>query len=189
MTIIILIVGFFTWWDRLRDDYKSELSTKRKDVLVTLINRKHLIEVEIDELREQADIETNEYQKERLLFLIENKKTVFTNQLKAEIQSNLQELSQMKNFYIPLFQDNEKIKKDTLKQEINYLNTVLNNGDLLRHLHDAEDTLTRLKTYYKTDSKTKWTWLFLYLLLAGLLALGMVYGTHIMESHPDLLRK
>ena len=87
-----------------------------------------------------------------------------------------------------------EFEKQFIRYKLNLFQSYELNEELFQQtLRDMEKThrsiekeMTGLQSYYKTSSRVKWKWIGLYLGLALILILTLVYGNNIMETNPSL---
>lgn len=87
-----------------------------------------------------------------------------------------------------------EFEKQSLRYKLNLFQSYWLGEDAFQQafkdLQETEDTLEKeingLQSYYKTTSQIKWKWIGLYLGLALILTITLVYGINIMETNPSL---
>lgn len=188
--ILILIIGFFSWWSRARETFKADVLTYRKERHreYTRNLRTYLDELFFMQTDEDGNLEPVLISEMRLFRLREVR-----NQ--AEVLKD--QLPQASSFAIPFLQDEKKLRKEKLmidleyaKKMENFLDGVSTEYDILKKkISDSEKEvlnmdkeLKRFKTYYKAPASTKWKVLVLYLALAGVLSFFYFYGQQIAHS-------
>jgi hypothetical protein len=112
------------------------------------------------------------------------------------------ELQRRKTWYIPIFQDEQKLQNYRLELYVEKYNQLLEATrwgvlqeqtvpDFIRALQkeieENEQEIQKQTVYYRADTKTKWTWLCLYLALAVVLAVFTAYGQQIMDANQPLI--
>jgi Zn-dependent protease len=178
MISIILIFGLLTWWERVRESY----------LLKKLVMKNQLME---------------QYTRE-----IETVGLATYDELSNKRDENKMQLKGMRKFYFPIFEDSKKLKKIVLNFELSLIDLRIScvlldssveigifspakvfTDTLEKMIGNNQEEIQKMKSYYKTDMKTKVKWLVLYLGLALVLAICLVYGTSIMDLHKEILNK
>ncbi|WP_027086185.1 site-2 protease family protein [Cohnella panacarvi] len=187
MMYVILLIGIFSWWNRAREGYRSEVLGYEKEKL------------------------------ERLAAMLRDwPKLTSTLPLKmalaAEAEEAMKHRGKLRKWSIPFLHDKEKFAREKAEIDLNYVMrtrellqewehqpVLYEDGDpdrpvpseLLEHaVRKAEADIaviqeeqTRYRTYYKSSSAVKWKVLIAYLLLAGVLSGFMLYGYRLMELY------
>ncbi|MFC3884062.1 site-2 protease family protein [Bacillus songklensis] len=182
--ILIFIIGLFTWWQRVRENYELAVTNGELTVLEEVKAVYKPMEEHKGVYEPIRSAEWSGY-KERMAeaYRLKRKQT----QLKAE---------GMKSFYIPFIQDDKKKEKATLqfrKEQYDRLVNVLENEhrwsedhqELIRiqkEIKEREKKVEKLKTYYLTTKKEKWIGLGAYLLLLVVLGGFYIFGSGIMQQ-------
>ncbi|HET7657722.1 MAG TPA: site-2 protease family protein [Bacillales bacterium] len=185
--ILILIIGFFSWWGRARESYKAEGLSYRKERHREYIRslRDYLDELFFMRVDEDGSPEPVLISEMRLFRLREVRNRA------EQLKERLQDAS---SFAIPFLQDEKKLKKERLLIDLEYekkteyfLDGESTEYDVLKHrISEAEKQvllmdkeLERLKTYYKAPASTKVKVLILYIGLAAVLSFFYFYGQQI----------
>lgn len=188
--ILIFIFGIFTWWNRFKDSARVEMMnyvetvlTKVNDELKNItvnqhhstsrtqgsgdtISLKNKLNYRLREINEHLSTNSGS-----ALPIIQEKKRNSLKKLIKEKDILSNTLNNIKNYEIALY-ENEPVVAD--------LNKVINHNE--KKLASIRTEINRIKTYYKTSIGTKVRALILYLGLAVILALFLVYGMEILDS-------
>ncbi|WP_077324884.1 site-2 protease family protein [Virgibacillus siamensis] len=186
--ILIFIFGIFTWWDRFKDNAKVEIMKHEEKVLTEVNDElKHLVAFtphseemntsNFISIKNKINYRLNEISKHlsadsgSVLPVIQEKKRTAFKKRKAEKDILTNMLNQIRNYELS-FYENTPINTD--------LNSVIIENE--KKLTTIRAEMDRAKTYYQTSIGTKIRALILYLGLAVVLALFLVYGMEILES-------
>lgn len=186
--ILIFIFGIFTWWNRFKDNARVEIMNHEISIL-TKMNRELKDIIVYKAYSEEPDSGD--------IISLKNKISYRLNEINERLSTD-------SGSALPVFQEKKRnaLKKLSREKEIlsNILNQIKNyelsfyeytpvNTDLTEVINENEKKLTtiraeisRTKTYYKTSMRTKIRALILYLGLAVVLALLLVYGMGILET-------
>ncbi|GAA0607962.1 site-2 protease family protein [Virgibacillus siamensis] len=194
--ILIFIFGIFTWWDRFKDNARVETMKHEESVLTGVNNGlKHIVASnpyqsnpempgsgDIVSLKNKISYRLNEINKHlsadsgSALPVIQEKKRNSLKKLSREKEILSIMLNKLKNYELSFY---EYTPVSTDLQEVISENEA--------KLTTIREEINRAKTYYKTSAGTKIRALILYLGLAVILALLLMYGMGILESS-QLLR-
>ncbi|ASN06174.1 site-2 protease family protein [Virgibacillus necropolis] len=182
---LIFIFGLVTWWKQFKES-KNLATMKHEEKVLSYVNN------ELEKFKENCE------------FYGENEYTTLYNKLKKQKDKVSHFLSNNSGFKMPLFQEKKRleIKKSHVEKKV-LINT-LNDLDRTRYTSEVaprfdviieyvqrkneterlriKNEVTRIKTYYRTSLQTKIKSLVLYLSLAVLLAIILVYAMDILES-------
>jgi Zn-dependent protease len=188
--ILILLFGFFSWWNRAREGFQGEQLRYRK--------KRH--EEYIRELRVMMDdLFFMRIDEEGAPDPVLNSDVRFfwLRRVKGKADELKEKLNEQSSFAIPFLQDEKKLKRKRLEIDLeyerkkeNFLDGISTDYDgLKRKITEAEalvgemdKELDRLKTYYQAPASTKWKVLVLYLALAAVLSFFYFYGQNIASS-------
>ena len=184
---VILLVGIFSWWNRARESYRSEVLGYEKEKLGGLVAM----------LREWP----------RLTSTVSLKMA-----LTAEAEEAMKHRGELRRWSIPFLHDKEKFAREKAAIDLRHVErtrellqawetqpVLYEDGDPDRPLPSElltqaerqaqaiiaqiEEEQTRYRTYYKSSPSVKWKVLIAYLLLAGVLSAFMLYGHRLMELY------
>ncbi|MFD2611075.1 site-2 protease family protein [Paenibacillus gansuensis] len=186
ITILILIFGVVTWWNRQREGYRAAIVAHEKYNLVRLR----------DSIQEWPSMNS-------------------TFELKRELQSTIAEservIQHTRKTLIPFIHDNEKLAREKAKLDLGYSLQALElvkqwefqpvyfyeadpqnpapsellvrvQRELNEKLAIVNEQLERLSTYYEAPRSVKWKVLVAYLLLAAVLSAFAVYGHELVQQ-------
>lgn len=187
---LILIIGFFSWWSRARENFKADVLIYRKERHREYSRklRSYLDELYFIRTDEDGNMEPVLISEMRLYRLRETKND------SEELKRKLDDVS---SFAIPFLQDDKKLKKEKRMIDLEYEKRTEHFLDgasteyeaLKKKISDAEKEvlsldkeLERYKTYYKAPASTKWKVLVLYIGLAAVLSFFYFYGQQIAHS-------
>ncbi|MGV3487484.1 MAG: site-2 protease family protein [Tuberibacillus sp.] len=185
LLILIIIIGFFTWWGRFREDFtiktiQTEISVKkeltariemyRDDLFYTFYN---------DEDEEGPPVN------EAMRSFIKRE----LNNLGSEAKS---QLKNMKSWFFPFVEDKAKLEKRRLQFLVeesyalaNKLDQITDPGDLHDLINnektamiDLQNRMEHINKYYNADPKTRIFVFFAYILLATVLGGCYLYAEH-----------
>jgi Zn-dependent protease len=182
--VLIFIIGFITWWQRVRENYELAVTEGELAVLAEIQSVYEPMEENKGIYEPIRSAEWNDY-KERMAtaYRLKGKQI----QLKAE---------ETKSFYIPFIQDDKKKEKALLqfqKEQYHRLVNTLENEqtwsedyqeltNIQKEIKEREKKVEKLKTYYLTTKKEKWLGLAAYLLLVVVLGGFYIFGSGIMQQ-------
>ena len=188
LALLILIFGIFSFWSRVREDYKVIIFSKYIQVNEVMIEK-------VNTLKREAF--TPVVDDENRTYFTENGLRIYLGvEVDSEIKALEKEYENHKKFYWPFFQDNEKAMQEKRQYHIKKLRELLyyvkkNDTtyedflELMRQYHHEISEMKKeqetLRTYYVADKKTKWTYFFLYIALVGALSYLSYYGIQISE--------
>lgn len=187
MMYVILLIGAFSWWNRAREGYRSEVLGYEKEKLERFVAM----------LREWPKLTST---------------LPLKMALTAEAEEAMKHKGALRKWSIPFLHDKEKFAREKaaidlryarrtreLLQEWEHQPVMYEDGDpdrpvpseLLTHaereaeadIAQIEEEQTRYRTYYKSSPAVKWKVLIAYLLLAGALSAFMLYGHRLMELY------
>jgi len=173
---LIFIFGIFTWFNRYRE-------TKR---LHTLKRQKAWM----DEEREEMVILN-----ERLQNMTDpSEKIILLNEMIFSMEEKLKEIHNI----IPESREEKERKKfllEFLPFKLNMLKNYWINDQVVettllqleKERTKIEKEIKGLHSYYDTPLSVKWKWLALYVGLAIVLSIGLVFGMNILEMHEPLI--
>lgn len=182
--ILIFIIGFFSWWSRARQTYKANVLRFRMER-----EQEHIQDLQgfMDELffmrRDAEDRVEPVVISEMRLFRLRESRT--------QAQDLKKELDAKPSFYFPFFQDQQKLRKEQLKIDLEFETKKINflDGDSIQYeslknkvaqaekgAKQIEDELEHMHSYYQAPAATKWKVLVLYIALAAVLAFFYVYA-------------
>ncbi|HET7629647.1 MAG TPA: site-2 protease family protein [Bacillales bacterium] len=188
--ILILLFGFFTWWNRARENFQAEqiryMQQRHRNYLGELRQMlEELFFMRIDEGGMPDPVLNSDV---RFFHL---------RQVRMKIGELKEELKERSGFLIPFLQDEKKLKRKRLEIDLEYerkkeafldgMSTEYD--DLKAKIAEAEAAiprmekeLERMKTYYQAPASTKWKVLVLYLALAAVLSFFFFYGERIASA-------
>lgn len=176
---LIILLGAVKCWELLRREFRW---------------KKAQIHKEINESVLQA--------LERYMLLSEEERQEMYWHWEDELERKEMELRRGKTWYIPIFQDEQKLQKYRLERYVEKYSQLLEatrwgglqEQTVLHFIHalqkeieENEQTIQKQTMYYRADAKTKWTWLCLYLALAVVLAVFTAYGQQIMDENQSFI--
>jgi Zn-dependent protease len=176
---LIILLGALKCWELLRREFRWKKAQIHKEV-----NESLLQEIQ------------------RYMLLSEEEQQEMYWHWKDEIERTEMEPSRRKTWYIPIFQDEQKLQNYRLERYVEKYNQLLEATrwgvlqeqtvpDFIRALQkeieENEQEIQKQTVYYRADAKTKWTWLCLYLTLAVVLAVFTAYGQQIMDANQSLI--
>lgn len=176
---LIILLGALKCWELLRREFRWKKEQIHKEV-----NESLLQEIQ------------------RYMLLSEEEQQEMYWHWKDEIERTEMELSRRKTWYIPIFQDEQKLQNYRLERYVEKYNQLLEAtrwgvlqeqtvSDFIRSLQkeieENEQEIQKQTVYYRADAKTKWIWLCLYLALAVVLAVFTAYGQQIMDANQSLI--
>ncbi|KYD27294.1 site-2 protease family protein [Parageobacillus toebii] len=159
---LIILLGALKCWELLRREFRWKKAQIHKEV-----NESLLQEIQ------------------RYMLLSEEEQQEMYWHWKDEIERTEMELSRRKTWYIPIFQDEQKLQNYRLERYVEKYNQLLEAtrwgvlqeqtvSDFIRSLQkeieENEQEIQKQTVYYRADAKKKWIWLCLYLALAVVLA-------------------
>jgi Zn-dependent protease len=185
---LVILFGFFTWWSRARENYRS---------LVLSYEREKLTEFRA-ELGQWPTLTSMLYIKQSLTYA-------------KETASRVEEAGKGK-WLIPFLQDDERLARDKARMDREFAERILAllqewehrpveyaDSDASRpipsellvtadriaqdRIQAIDEELHRYRTYYVASPSVKWKVLAAYLLLAAVLSLFMLYGHRLMELY------
>jgi Zn-dependent protease len=185
---LVILFGFFTWWNRARENYRS---------LVLSYEREKLNGV-------RAALQ----QWPTLTSMLDIKQSLS----RAKETASREEEAGKGKWLIPFLQDDERLARDkarmdrefadrtiALLQEWEHLPVEYEDSDSTRpmpsellvaadriaqdRIQAIDEELHRYRTYYVASPSVKWKVLAAYLLLAAILSLFMLYGHRLMELY------
>lgn len=196
--ILILLLGTLTLWGRLRDDFKAKKIQLEMGIIYENVNKIKELLKEFTQVNEDGDIyyssHSSPYTSPKLVDLL-NKVTEFE-----------QKKLRFKKRYVSFIQDKQKLEKiqnewkwlhtskivNTLQLSDSFLivNQLLSlQSENLGKIERLEMELKRMKVYYQSSLRTKAITLTLYLVLALLLALAVIFGSEVMVQHSELIKR
>ncbi|GGH87676.1 Zn-dependent protease [Pullulanibacillus pueri] len=185
--VIIIIIGFFSWWRRFREDYNIKV------IQLQIVARERLIE-KVLKLRE--DLFYQYYREEDGPMVNQVMKEYLIRDVRQE-QGTLQgEISSMSKWLIPILQDRKKLRKMSLilqgqinKELMTIITRIEDQHDISQVVNEQQRIIRKLKgqseainKYYNATVRTKVTVFIAYILLAAVLGLLFIYGQGILES-------
>ncbi len=184
---LVILFGFFTWWNRAREGYRSSVLSYERGKL--------------DELRAALR------QWPTMTSMLGIKQS-----LKGITENAVEENEEKRKWLIPFLQDDKRFARDKARMDREHAQRML--GLLLEWEHrpveyedmdpsrpipsellvkadqkaqerilEIDEELHRYRTYYVASASVKWKVLAAYLLLAAVLSVFMLYGNRIMELH------
>ncbi len=181
LLIYILFLGFLTWLGRFRDGFKQELIDTK---LATYKRVKEELALYHTKLKEELNIfdEKNKLEDELKWLKKEKERTYISfiedNEMKRQAlhiveYDFVREKLRLVDHYRAQFYSGEQETEANVEAAMNRLN---------KEMDKLYDEKKQIKTYYITDTKTKWTTLMCYLLLVGAFALIAYFGMGIMQQ-------
>ncbi|WP_404452177.1 site-2 protease family protein [Virgibacillus necropolis] len=189
---LIFIFGFFTWWGQYKES-KNVVIMEHEAMVLTNINN------EFERFMYSYD---KEYDDERK----RNEFTTLYNKLNGQKDKVSRFLSNNSGFKFPIFQEKQRLsikkhhaEEKALKNTLNIMGREKYNMEedpqfdvIIEHTQEKNESkrkkinneVKRIKTYYRTSLQTKIKSLFLYLGLAILLAIILVYAMNLLETSP-----
>ncbi|MCD9020345.1 site-2 protease family protein [Cohnella silvisoli] len=185
---LVILFGFFTWWNRARENYRSSVLTYEKEKLTEVLAA----------LRQWPTLTS----------MLEIKQSL----AHAKETASREEEASKGKWLIPFLQDDERLARDKARMDCEFAERMLalllewehrpveyaesdptrpipsellvGAGQIAQDRIQAIDTeLHRYRTYYVASASTKWKVLAAYLLLAAVLSLFMLYGHRLMELY------
>ena len=188
LLIIIIILGVFSWWGRLREDYSMKLLQleieERESLITKIVKLKD--ELFYQYYREDEGPMVNQVMKDFLVRDLHNQRRALDDKIKG-----------MKKWYIPFLQDRLKLQKQRLmyqrglNHELSQMIYRINVGEDIplliseqQHMiQKLEKQRIKINKYYDAPKRTKWVVFIAYLVLAGILGLMYIYGQSLLDSH------
>ncbi|WMT20352.1 site-2 protease family protein [Parageobacillus toebii] len=176
---LIILLGALKCWELLRREFRWKKAQIHKEV-----NESLLQEIQ------------------RYMLLSEEEQQEMYWHWKDEIERTEMELSRRKTWYIPIFQDEQKLQNYRLERYVEkynqFLETIQRSAiqeqavfDFIdaaeKEIKESEKEIEKKTVYYRAEAKTKWIWLCLYLALAVVLAVLTAYGQQIMDANQSLI--
>lgn len=184
--ILIFIFGLITWWKEFKK-HTNVAIMKHEDRVLTEVNKEFQLFIQ------NYSGESNEY-------------ISLFNKLKNQIDQVNHFLQNNSGFTFPILQEKKRLKIKKNKAEKTILRNILNDMSMgeeelaadsqfdtvvanIQHKNEGKLTkirkeINRIKAYYQTSVRTKVKSLILYLSLAIVLAIILVYAMNILESTP-----
>ncbi|MBM7570871.1 site-2 protease family protein [Aquibacillus albus] len=193
--ILILIFGLITWWDRLKEHTKVEILKHEEQILVEINEDIQAAQNQANEVI-NGNYEKNEnghiYAFHLLANQLHKRKVRMDYLLANETDSSQLIMPKKKRLQIKKW----KAEKEQLNRVLNKMQMMranaeeqlnINMEDLRdyneKKLQEVRKEINRLKTYYDSSLPTKARALILYLALAIVLALLLVYAMNILDSN------
>ncbi|MFC5529110.1 site-2 protease family protein [Cohnella yongneupensis] len=185
---LILLIGAFSWWNRARESYRSDVLAYEKlklEQFVAMVREwpkltsTWALKMQLASEAEAAQRHAGEMRKWSIPFLHDKEK--FSRE-KAAI--DLRHVARTRELLLAwehqpvLYEDNDPdrpVPSELLVQTRRKAESVI---------AQIEEEQTRNRTYYQSSASVKWKVLIAYVLLAAVLSAFMLYGNHIMELHP-----
>lgn len=189
--ILILIFGFFTWWNRAREGFKAKVMRYRKERHRAYIRalRTYLDELFFMKIDEEGQPES---------VLISEMRLFRLREVRNRAEELRRKLADESSFAIPFFQDAKKFRRKKMEFEFEYEkkseyfldSDSLQYEVLKRKISEAErdvrridKELDKIRTYYEAPASTKWKVLILYVVLAAVLSFFYFYGQQIAHTN------
>ncbi|HET7577746.1 MAG TPA: site-2 protease family protein [Bacillales bacterium] len=185
--ILILVIGFFTWWSRSRESFKADVLRYRKQRQKAFIEELGTYLDELFFMRMDEDGQPEPV-------LISEMRLFRQRQIRNQAAALKEKIEQEPSFTIPFLQDEKKLHKKQLEIDLYYtveaerfLDGTSTQYDAMKQkIHKAEQEigqmdkeLERLRTYYKAPASTKWKVFVLYIGLAAVLSFFYFYGQNL----------
>lgn len=187
--ILIIILGFFSWWQRVREDFtikslQLHIQAKR-DILPRIAELKHDIFYPFHTDEEDGPM-VNEAMKGYLKWPAE-----------AERRELIEQLRAMKGWYFPFIQDKKKLEKREREARLEALDAWLEVLDraneprdidtaierVNREIEKLEAEIRKMNQYYNAPAKTRAVTFVAYILLAAVLGLMYIYAKDILDNY------
>jgi Zn-dependent protease len=185
---LVILFGFFTWWNRARENYQSSVLSYEREKL--------------------TEVRSALQQWQTLTSMLSIKQSLT---YAKETASREEEASKGK-WLIPFLQDEERLARDKARMDREFADRTLSlllewehlpveyaDSDAARpipsellvtadriaqeRIQAIDEELHRYRTYYVASPSVKWKVLAAYLLLAAALSLFMLYGHRLMELY------
>jgi Zn-dependent protease len=185
---LVILFGFFTWWNRARENYQSSVLSYEREKL--------------------TEVRSALQQWQTLTSMLSIKQSLT---YAKETASREEEASKGK-WLIPFLQDEERLARDKARMDREFADRTLSlllewehlpveyaDSDAARpipsellvtadriaqeRIQAIDEELHRYRTYYVASPSVKWKVLAAYLLLAAVLSLFMLYGHRLMELY------
>ncbi|MCZ8519628.1 MULTISPECIES: site-2 protease family protein [Paenibacillus] len=181
MPILLLLIGFLTWWARLREGYRRSV----------LLYEKSKLEDYQTVLRQVTDSLDSPFS---------SPSTQWNTAAALEPTSSPPE----RKWFIPFVHDKEKLQRDRQRLDLQYAEKARVWAEEMKTAEDAlersieeaeqqmnqlEKKLLQLHSYYDSPASVKWKVLCAYLGLTLVLILFSIYGFSLMELHNIQLSK
>ncbi|EIT86958.1 peptidase M50 [Fictibacillus macauensis ZFHKF-1] len=190
--ILILLFGFFNWWERFREEFHLQKTEQQHALFAIEQEEAQMWMRELQEYRGQTNF----------IYILDQ----YIDQASRE-QETLQRQMANKG-WLPFVNDHHKLQDAERKQKIDllqmrkqyllvplklYVERGEEEGDLFHHYEsvleekkqELAETLSHRKHYYVASKKTKLIVLVLYVALAAVLSYFTLYGHDLMEQHKD----
>jgi Zn-dependent protease len=176
---ILILLGAIKCWELLRQSFRWKQAQTRQEIHASL-------------LREL----------EQYMSLSEEEQQEMVWHWEEEMERKKRELQQRKTWYIPVLQDEQKLRIYCLEcyvetyeellrairwNVVNEQSIVDFMQELQKNMNENEKEIEQQMMYYRTDAKTRWKWLGLYVSLAVVLALLTAYGQSMMGAYRSML--
>jgi len=186
--IFIVIVGFFSWWRRVREDYMMKVIDLQVDARLSLIEQINALKDELFYRYYTADEDPMVNQVMR---------GFLTRQINSEQAAIQEKLGKIKKWYLPFLHDKLKLLREryVIQMQLNQLlvqiieningiedisMSVSEQEQIIHQLRKQQDQINK---YYRSALRTKVIVFIAYILLAGILGVLFVYGQGILNDH------
>lgn len=191
LLILIFIFGLFTWWRHVREGYEKKVLAYQMKKHKSLINDLQYVAGELH-LIEQDDATNRIYRINAFRYELEEK-------LRWQLSAIERKEQKEKTFFIPILQDDERLKRDkqkldhyfTNKKKQLYHNMTLEHDAVKEQIekekasyNEEKERFEELASYYEAPAKIKWLVLSLYIGLAAILGFFLWYGMTMIQKTP-----
>lgn len=188
--ILVLIIGFFTWWSRARESFRA-------DVLRYRIDRQREYLRELNEFADELYFMRVDDAGRPEPVLIPEMRMFRLREARNRQHELKRQIEEHRSFAIPFLQDEKKLKQKKLevdlefeKKKEDFLDGWSTEYDSLKRkmaesekdVKGMEEELSRMHTYYQAPTATKWKVLGLYVGLAAVLSFFYFYGQQIVNT-------
>lgn len=188
--ILIFIIGFFTWWSRARQTYKA-------DVLRFRMEREQEHVQDLQALMDELFFMRRDEEGQLEPVVISEMRLFRLRECRNRAQGLKDDLEDKSSFYFPFLQDEQKLRKEQLKIDLEFESKKINflDGDSTQYDHlkskvtqsekdikRIEGELEHLHAYYQAPTSTKWKVLVLYVALAAVLGFFYISAQQGMDN-------
>jgi Zn-dependent protease len=191
LIILILIIGFFSWWRRVREDLdiktiQAEMSIKEELMQTVEGYREDLFYTYYIQDEEDGPPPVNEVMRAYIQRELNQRK------MQAEDKK-----AQMKSWFFPFVEDQAKLEKRRLAILISELSTWVSKLDRItepsdfdylindekRQIRELQNRMEHINKYYDAKPKTRLIVFIAYVLLAVVLGVCYFYGENVLKHY------